>query len=460
MKTAEIPWDEDILSKYNVSGPRYTSYPTALEFSDDHKLSDYIRCLNLIPEENALSLYLHIPFCENICYYCACNKIITKDKHKLNKYVDYLIKEIRLIAKQTGSKTLRQIHWGGGTPTYLSMQQIASIMATIRECFEVHTEPPAEISIEVDPRSLPIEDVKKLAVLGFNRMSLGVQDFDEQVQRTINRVQSFEMVNELVIEARLQGFTSINLDLIYGLPYQTLDTIKATFDQVIKISPDRISIFNYAHLPSRFKAQGLINSLSMPGLVQKLKIFEYIINRLLNSDFISIGMDHFAKADDELAIAQKNNRLHRNFQGYTTHKEYDLIGVGVSSIGSIGNQYHQNVRDLKSYYSILDKDEIPSWRGINLTADDELRKAVIFELICHFKLSKKAFESAHDINFDHYFKKELTQLNEFIEDGLVKDSSEYLLITHQGRLLVRNICMVFDAYIKQKDELKNFSRII
>ncbi|MCW8878958.1 MAG: oxygen-independent coproporphyrinogen III oxidase, partial [Kangiellaceae bacterium] len=355
MKPTKLEWDEDLLKKYNVSGPRYTSYPTALEFSDEYHLDDYITCLQDLDSQKSLSLYIHIPFCQNICYYCACNKVITKDRSKSDRYVENLIKEIKLVAAELKAKTLRQIHWGGGTPTYLTMQQISAIMGTIRECFEVPDDPSTEISIEVDPRALQIEDIKVLADMGFNRMSMGVQDFDLKVQQSINRVQSYEMTRDMVAEARKYGFQSINLDLIYGLPLQTRATFKDTLEKVIEISPDRISVFNYAHLPHRFKPQRRINSAQLPVPSEKLAIFEYIIQTLQASGYLYIGMDHFAKPDDELAVSQLNNCLHRNFQGYTTHEEYELIGVGVSSIGSINSQYHQNVRDLESYYEALDQ---------------------------------------------------------------------------------------------------------
>ncbi|MFT5452642.1 MAG: oxygen-independent coproporphyrinogen-3 oxidase [Enterobacterales bacterium] len=460
MQSINLEWDEKILSRYNVSGPRYTSYPTALEFSADYKTTDYLSCLNNISNNKSLALYIHIPFCENICYYCACNKIITKNYDKSIAYVNYLIKEIKIVAAQSAAKSLRQIHWGGGTPTYLSVEQIESIMITIRECFLVSEEEDTEISIEVDPRSLAINDIKKLATLGFNRMSLGVQDFDAKVQQSINRVQSFEEAFEMVKEARKQGFKSINLDLIYGLPHQSIDTFKATLKKVIQISPDRISVFNYAHLPDRFKSQRLINSECLPSAIEKLEIFDSIIRTLQAYDYLFIGMDHFAKADDELAIAQNNHCLHRNFQGYTTHQEYELIGVGVSSIGSISNQYHQNVRDIKSYYNLLDQSKLPSWRGVAMTEDDKIRKAVIFDLICHFEVSKQEIELNFGIKFDDYFADELVLISQLVKDKLILLDTQRIKITPRGRLLVRNICMIFDAYLNELILDISFSKII
>lgn len=456
----KLEWDKDLLQKYNISGPRYTSYPTALEFSDDYKREDYLTCLQNIAEDRSLSLYIHIPFCQNICYYCACNKIITKDKSKSERYVENLIKEIRLVAAQCNAKTLRQIHWGGGTPTYLSMSQITQIMDTVRECFDVPNEESTEISIEVDPRALDIKDIATLAKLGFNRMSMGVQDFDLKVQKSINRIQSFEMTRDMVVEARKHGFESLNLDLIYGLPHQTQQTFQATLEKVIDISPDRISVFNYAHLPHRFKPQRRINGDELPEPTEKLAIFEYIINTLQKQGYLYIGMDHFAKPDDELAIAQKNNCLHRNFQGYTTHEEYELIGVGVSSIGSLGDQYHQNVRDVDSYYAALAEDQLPCWRGVGMSFDDKIRKAVIFSLICHFELSKSAIEQEFDISFNEYFAKELRLLSPYKQDGLLVEDERTITVTSRGRLLIRNICMMFDAYLNELQVIESFSKVI
>ncbi len=458
--STKLEWDEELLNKYNISGPRYTSYPTALEFSDDYELDSYITCLNSVSRDKSLSLYIHIPFCSNICYYCACNKVITKDASKSIRYVDNLIKEIKLISRQLNAKTLRQIHWGGGTPTFLSIEQIDRIMQAIRESFDIPDEPGTEISIEIDPRALALEDIRLLSEMGFNRMSMGVQDFDLKVQQSINRVQSFEMTRDMIVEARKYGFQSINLDLIYGLPHQTKATFESTLNKVMEISPDRISVFNYAHLPHRFKPQRKIRNEDLPAATEKLAIFEYIINNLQAQGYLYIGMDHFAKPDDELAIAQKNNRLHRNFQGYTTHEEYELIGVGVSSIGSLNNQYHQNVRDLPAYYEALENNQLPSWRGVAMSQDDEIRKAVIFELICHFELSKKSIEEQFQINFDQYFTNELTLLAPFVEDKLVVIDDTSIAITSRGRLLIRNICMMFDAYLNELHMKQNFSKVI
>ncbi len=460
MEQVNIEWDESLLEKYNISGPRYTSYPTALEFTEDFSSKDYIGCLSNLAEDKSLSLYIHIPFCQNICYYCACNKIITKDRSKAEKYVEYLIKEIQMIAASLGDNKLRQIHWGGGTPTYLTVQQIAKIMAAIRASFDVPDEESTEISIEIDPRALAIEDIQRLSQLGFNRMSMGVQDFNPIVQKAVNRIQSFEMTRDMIVEARKYGFKSINLDLIYGLPFQNKATFQETLEQVIEISPDRISVFNYAHLPHRFKPQRRIDGEKLPNPVEKLSIFQFIIEKLQETGYLYIGMDHFAKPTDELAIAQKNGQLHRNFQGYTTHEEYQLIGVGVSSIGSIDGHYHQNVRDVDSYYQALDNDQLPSWRGVSVNLDDLIRKAVIFELICHFELNLTTFEQTFAINFTDYFSNEIEMLTPFIEDGLVEISDHQIKVTSSGRLLIRNICMVFDAYLNELHSLNSFSKVI
>lgn len=460
MQQIKLEWDESLLAKYNISGPRYTSYPTALEFTEDYQNKDYLTCLKTLPEDKSLSLYIHIPFCQNICYYCACNKIITKDRSKAEKYVDYLIKEIIMVAEQVGDNKLRQIHWGGGTPTYLTINQISQIMLAIRGNFDVPNEESTEISIEIDPRAIAIEDIKPLAELGFNRMSMGVQDFDLKVQQAVNRVQSFEMTHEMIIEARKHGFKSINLDLIYGLPFQTKQTFEKTLSLVMDIAPDRISVFNYAHLPHRFKPQRRISSEQLPSAVEKLSIFQYIIENLQENGYLYIGMDHFAKPDDELAIAQKEGCLHRNFQGYTTHEEYELIGVGVSSIGSINGHYHQNVRDVDSYYELLDDNKLPSWRGVEVNQDDLLRKKVIFDLICHFELDMVSVEEHFSINFSEYFANEIEMLKPFIQDELVIVADNKIKVTAKGRLLIRNICMLFDAYLNELHIINSFSKVI
>lgn len=458
MVPEKLEWDEQLLKKYNVSGPRYTSYPTALEFSDDYQLSDYIACLSQVSSDKPLSLYIHVPFCKNICYYCACNKVITKDAAKASRYVDYLIKEIGLVAKLLNAKTLRQIHWGGGTPTFLSLEQVTAIMQAIDDNFYVSKD--AEISIEVDPRTLPLDDIASLARLGFNRMSVGIQDFDLKVQQSINRVQSFEMTRDIFIEARNCGFRSINSDLIYGLPHQTQISFEKTLKRMLAISPDRISVFNYAHLPHRFKPQRRILAEHLPSSAEKLAIFEFIIDRLQGQGYRYIGMDHFAKPEDELAVAQQNHCLHRNFQGYTTHGEYALIGVGVSSIGSIGGDYHQNVRDLPTYYEALDKDKLPSWRGATMSNDDKIRRSVIFELICHFFVDKKSIEKRYQIDFNQYFSYERSLLNDFEADALLVDNDNYIRISAKGRLFIRNICMMFDRYLNEMQTIQSYSKVI
>lgn len=460
MKQQILEWDEDLLEKYNISGPRYTSYPTALEFTEDFQQGSYIKCLKEIHEEQSLSLYIHIPFCQNICYYCACNKIITKHKDKADKYVEMLIKEIRMVGAYVGESKLRQIHWGGGTPTYLEISQINEIMVAIFESFDVPMIDSTEISIEIDPRAIEISDIKKLSKLGFNRMSMGVQDFNLKVQKAVNRIQSYELTKDMIDEARKYSYQSINLDLIYGLPFQTKETFKKTLEQVIEISPDRISVFNYAHLPSRFKPQRRIDGKTLPSAKEKLDIFHFIIDKLQDAGYVYIGMDHFAKPDDELALAQRSNELHRNFQGYTTHKEYELIGVGVSSIGSVNGNYHQNERDIESYYEKLESDELPIWRGVSVNSDDKLRKAVIFSLICHFELSIKSIEEKFNICFNDYFANELKLLSPFISDGLVKVSGSNIKVTNKGRLLIRNICMQFDAYLNEFQIANNFSKVL
>ena len=460
-----IRWEPELLQKYNVAGPRYTSYPTALAFNDDYDSQDYVRCLESVEDDKILSLYIHIPFCQNICYYCACNKVISKNKALAEPYVESLVKEIALVARRLKARKLGQLHWGGGTPTYLNMAQFSRIMEAVERHFDVLStakgdELTTEISIEIDPRALAIEDISQLAKLGFNRLSLGVQDFDEAVQKSINRIQSFELTRDMTSAARTHGFESINFDLIYGLPLQSTSSFESTLEQVIEISPDRISVFNYAHLPHRFKPQRRINTADIPQPEEKLQIFEYIMERLQRAGYLYIGMDHFAKPDDELALAQVENRLHRNFQGYATHEEYQLIGLGVSAIGNLNNQYHQNVRDLESYYKALSQNELPTWRGMSMSFDDCVRKHVIFSLICHFEVTIAEVEAKFNINFNAYFERELLLLAPFTDDHLVVTSQNRISVTPRGRLLIRNICMAFDGYLNELSTVESYSKVI
>ncbi|NVJ65324.1 MAG: oxygen-independent coproporphyrinogen III oxidase [Gammaproteobacteria bacterium] len=449
--------DTQLIEKYNISGPRYTSYPTALEFHQEFTTNSYLSALSSI-EKQKLSIYIHIPFCRNICYYCACNKVITKDSQKADEYIQYLLKEAQLVAKHCASKDIGQIHFGGGTPTFLTSEQIQLILEKLTELFDIDDD--AEISIEIDPRTVDRAKLGEFKKIGFNRLSIGVQDFDRKVQSAVNREHSFEMVDSLFVAARSHQFDSVNMDLIYGLPHQTTETFAKTIEQVLKLAPNRIALYNYAHLPHRFKPQRRINADDLPSAEQKIAIFEQTMNQLIEAGYVYIGMDHFALPDDSLNIAQQNGKLHRNFQGYTTHKNYQLVGLGVSSISKVANCYSQNKTDLPSYYQSLAEDKLPVWRGCILSQDDELRRDVIMSLICNFKLDIKAIESAYDISFAAYFKDELEQLNSFIDDGLVILSKEQILITESGRFFIRNICMQFDRYLQEINQLQAFSKVI
>ncbi len=446
-----------LIQKYNVSGPRYTSYPTALEFNNDFTAKQYLQALSGT-QHKTLSLYIHIPFCSNICYYCACNKVITKDKSKADEYIHYLLKEAEMVAANSHSTKLGQIHFGGGTPTFLNVQQLAQIMDNLAKLFEISED--AEISIELDPRTLEPAELIQLYDMGFNRISIGIQDFDSKVQKAINRQNDFQSVSKLVKQARGSYFDSINMDLIYGLPHQTTETFSATVGKIVELKPERIALYNYAHLPHRFKPQRKINSADLPSPEQKIAIFEQTMNQLIDAGYVYIGMDHFALPDDGLNIAQTKGKLHRNFQGYTTHKDHELVGIGVSSISNVNNRYSQNVTDLPSYYQMLKSNQLPIWRGCQLSDDDVLRRDVIMELICNFKLDIAEIEKNYCINFNSYFKFELNQLQEFIYDNLISINQKSISVTENGRYFIRNICMIFDSYLKEINQLQAYSRVI
>lgn len=447
----------ELIEKYNISGPRYTSYPTALEFSAKFDPSNYIEALSNAGDQT-LSIYLHIPFCKNICYYCACNKVITKNTEKANQYIDYLLKEMHLLANASSSKELGQIHFGGGTPTFLTNDQIKSILNKLAELFNLRED--AEISLEVDPRTVDKERLVELKKLGVNRISIGVQDFTPKVQIAVNREHSYETISDLVTQARASEYQSVNMDLIYGLPHQTTENFAKTIEQVIALKPDRIALYSYAHLPHRFKPQRRINKDDLPSAEQKLVIFDNTLKLLTSAGYVYIGMDHFALPDDSLNIAQRNGELHRNFQGYTTHKDYQLIGIGVSSISKVGNCYSQNQVNLTDYYQALDNNELPVWRGCQLTNDDELRRDVIMSLICNFSLNITEIESKFEITFSKYFSNEILQLKNFIDDGLVEVVPSRITITATGRFFIRNICMTFDSYLQELSQIQSYSKVI
>jgi len=460
MQTTQF-FDTALLNKYNTSGPRYTSYPTALEFHDQFNDNDLKTAIKVSPNRE-LSLYVHIPFCHSLCYYCGCNKVITRHRDKADTYLEFLAKEITSRAKLFQHYTVKQLHWGGGTPSFLTHEQITKLVSLLKENFNFAEQ--VEMSIEIDPREIELDLAQHLFDLGFNRLSLGVQDIDLKVQQTINRVQSTEFIGDFIAKAKKVGFKSINVDLIYGLPHQNSDTFSKTLAKVHQWDVERISLFSYAHLPSRFAAQRKLRDEWLPSVDAKFGLMKQAIETLCNYGYEFIGMDHFAKPDDELAIAQKNGSLHRNFQGYTTKGNCDLLGLGVSSISAIGNSYSQNIKELTAYYHAIDDHQHAVEKGLTLTQDDVIRGEVIRELMCNLYVSKQAineqFKAIDEFNFDDYFSDDLLTLKTFEDDGLLTNSADAIAVKQKARLLIRNICMSFDAYMKKKVNQQRFSRVI
>ncbi len=453
--------DLELIRRLDKNGPRYTSYPTADRFDSVFNAGSYSRWVAKRASGIArpLSLYVHIPFCNTLCFYCACNKVITKDKSKAAEYVRYLIKEMAMQAKLLGpDQVVEQLHFGGGTPTFLSDDEIRQVMAAIRRHFKLVED--GEYSIEIDPRKVSDETIALLGETGFNRISIGVQDFDADVQRAVNRIQSEEETLRVIHAARANGFKSVSIDLIYGLPKQTLEGFGATLDKVIAADPDRLSIYNYAHMPAIFKPQRRIHEEDLPAPQVKLDILSMAVNKLTGAGYVYIGMDHFAKPGDELAVAQRQGRLHRNFQGYSTHSDCDLIALGVSAIGKVGPTYSQNYRELEDYYDALDRDQLPIMRGLELNADDLVRRDIIQALMCHFEISKESFKADHQTEFDSYFATELEELREYQREGLLEISPQAIVVTPKGRMLIRNICMVFDKYLRTRTEHARYSKVI
>ncbi|WP_419608359.1 oxygen-independent coproporphyrinogen III oxidase [Thiolapillus sp.] len=453
--------DDALIAKYDQSGPRYTSYPTAVQFHDGFTAENYA---TIARQTNAsgrpLSLYFHIPFCDTICFYCACNKVATKDRSKGDEYLQRLYREIALQGELFDrDRPVEQLHWGGGTPTFISHAEMRQLMKVTGEHFHLLDNDQGEYSIEIDPREATAETVAVLRDIGFNRMSLGVQDFDPQVQKAVNRIQSEEETLAVLNAARAEGFRSVSIDLIYGLPHQTRESFSATLDQIIEVGPDRLSVFNYAHLPQIFKPQRRIEVNELPPPEVKLEILHMTASKLADAGYVYIGMDHFARPDDELAVAQREGTLYRNFQGYSTHANCDLIGMGITSIGSVGNCYTQNIKELDAYYERIDAGQLPVFRGIELSKDDELRRDVITQLICHFALDFHAVEKRWNIDFKTYFGTELKSLQNMVEDGLLEISDAGIKVMPVGQMLIRNICMVFDAYLKDSKG-QRFSKVI
>ncbi len=461
MSTQNILFDLELIKRYDKSGPRYTSYPTAVQFHDgfgEEQYREYAQNNNA--SGNPLSLYFHIPFCDTVCFYCGCNKVATKDRSKAAPYLQRVFRELEMQGELFDkSRTVDQLHWGGGTPTFISHDEMRALMDKTRECFTLHDDDTGEYSIEIDPREVKTDTIALLRELGFNRMSLGVQDFDDNVQKAVNRFQTDAQTMGALDAARREGFKSISMDLIYGLPLQSADSFEKTLDRAIEIDPDRLSVFNYAHLPELFKPQRRINEDELPAPQVKLDILQMTIEKLTNAGYVYIGMDHFAKPDDELAVAQRDGTLYRNFQGYSTHADCDLIGIGSTSIGMVGDSYAQNLKELDDYYAAIDANKLAVFRGVELGADDKLRREVITRLICHFVLEKSVVEEAHGINFNEYFANELKDLEGMEKDGLLKLEPGRIEVNPAGKLLIRNICMVFDRYLREKQN-QRFSKVI
>ncbi|AUB74787.1 oxygen-independent coproporphyrinogen III oxidase [Pseudomonas paraversuta] len=456
-----IRWDSDLIRRYDLAGPRYTSYPTAMQFTDQVSTFDLLHALRESRKASRpLSLYVHVPFCANICYYCACNKVITKDRGRAQPYLQRLEQEIRQVACHLDPRqTVEQLHFGGGTPTFLSHAELRQLMASLRENFTLLDDDSGDYGIEIDPREADWSTMGLLRELGFNRVSIGLQDLDPQVQRAVNRLQSLEETRAVIDAARTLQFRSINIDLIYGLPKQTPEAFAQTINEVISLQPDRLSVFNYAHLPERFMPQRRINTSDLPSPAAKLEMLERTIAQLTAAGYRYIGMDHFALPDDELAIAQEEATLQRNFQGYTTHGHCDLIGLGVSAISQIGELYCQNDSDITQYQRTLASGQLATARGLLCNQDDRIRREVIQQIICNLNLPFAHIEQVFNIDFRGYFAQQWPALQRMAADGLITLDHEQLTVLPAGRLLVRSVCMVFDGYLEQASR-QRFSRVI
>jgi len=455
-------FDRALIEKYDYAGPRYTSYPTAPQFHEGFGEKEYRAAA---AASNAtgrpLSLYFHIPFCDTVCFYCACNKIATKDRGMAVGYLERLHRELEFQGRLFDrGRRVDQLHWGGGTPTFLNDGQMRELMRVTGEHFTLADDDTGEYSIEIDPREATADTIAMLREIGFNRLSLGVQDLDPRVQRAVNRIQSEAETLAVLEAARANRFRSVSVDLIYGLPFQTAASFARTLERMIEVGPDRLSVFNYAHLPERFKPQRRIEAADLPPAEEKLEILKMTIDRLTAAGYLYIGMDHFARPDDELAQAQREGTLYRNFQGYSTHANCDLVALGVTSISTIGDTYSQNVRTLEEYYEAIDAGRLAVFRGIELNRDDLVRRDVITRLICHFVLDFAVVEARWGIDFRHYFATELARLEEMAEDGLLAVEGAGIRVLPPGRLLIRNICMAFDSYLSSAVQQKSFSRVI
>ncbi|MGC9561859.1 oxygen-independent coproporphyrinogen III oxidase [Brachymonas sp. M4Q-1] len=454
----------ELLARYDIAGPRYTSYPTADRFVEAFGENDYVAALEQRSNGRAgqvlpLSLYVHVPFCESLCYYCACNKIITKHHERGAEYLRYLQREIDLHVGRLGrGQTVSQLHFGGGTPTFLNDAELTELMGMIRGAFTLV--PGGEYSIEVDPRTVDETRLRTLARLGFNRLSFGVQDFDPEVQKAVHRIQPASQVFALVEAARKIGFESVNVDLIYGLPQQTAASFARTLEQVCTLRPDRIALYAYAHLPERFKPQRRIDAYTLPSGGEKIQMLSQSLQAFSQAGYVYVGMDHFALPDDALAVSKRQGSLHRNFQGYSTQPDCDLIGLGVSAIGRIGSTYSQNAKTLEEYYDCLDRGHFPVVRGLALTRDDLIRRTVIMAIMCQGEVEYETINLAYMIDFRQYFARELEDLKRLQGEGMVEVDAQRLQVTDQGWYFVRGVAMVFDKYLQANLSRTRFSKII
>ncbi len=457
-------FDPALITRYDSAGPRYTSYPTAPQFRadfDEATLRAVIRASNEEPIPRPLSLYVHVPFCLSPCFYCGCNRVITHDVSKADRYLERLYREIELMAPLFDrDRPVRQLHFGGGTPNFLDLPRMRELMESLARHFSFSHESRREYGIELDPRFADGDYVRGLAELGFNRVSVGIQDFDPLVQQAVNRIQSVAQTREVLEAARASGFVSASVDLIYGLPRQTVAGFDRTLGEVIALAPNRVAVYGYAHLPTLFKAQRQIEANELPDPATRLALFGRALERLTAAGYVYVGMDHFARADDELVRAQRAGTLQRNFQGYSTHGDCDIVGLGVSAIGRIGDSYSQSARDLTGYYAALDAGRLPIVRGLALDADDVIRRELIGELMCHGVLDMQAFGARHRLRFEDYFAAELRRLQRLADDGLVVVSERTIQVSSRGRLLLRSIAMCFDAYLDQQVAPARYSRTI
>ncbi len=461
----QVPeFDPALIARYDVAGPRYTSYPTAPQFHsgfDERALRTAIQASNEEPIPRPLSLYVHVPFCTSPCFYCGCNRIITRDVGKADRYLERLYREIEMVAKLFDrDRQVTQLHFGGGTPNFLDLARMQELMGVLARHFSFSVERSREFGIEIDPRFADADYVRGLGELGFNRISVGIQDFDPAVQAAVNRIQSVEQTREVLEAARASGFRSASVDLIYGLPRQTVAGFERTLDEVVALAPDRVAVYAYAHLPAMFKAQRQIEAGDLPDAATRLALIGRALARLGEAGYAYVGMDHFARADDELVAAQRAGTLQRNFQGYSTHGECDIVGLGVSAIGRIGDSYSQSARDLTGYYAAIDNGHLPIARGLALNEDDLIRREAIGQLMCYGELDMRDFSEQRRIPFAEYFATELERLRALADDGLVVLDEQTIRVTPRGRLLLRIVAMCFDAYLGETAALPRFSRAI